>query len=268
MFWGFLLRLLIGDFLVPIVFSFMIVPLLGLLALTNRGKPNLSLLGYPVLALLLLAQLYFWGMWAAYCAALAVVRASHPDVTHSWLYYVVAFLCVTAPIGYLSSQEQASGTSAQEARGIQRGSTLYGAFAIVAFLAFSLWPGLMATPYSWFIALTVPVEGRGAQRLEEEYFRTLDNWVARGGPLEEVQATVVETCGNLVMLTATSNMQRLRLSTTDREIYHFRVGVCTKMTVNRVHPQPDLQQKETVSMICDRLSVELFSKLCTRSGLR
>lgn len=158
MFWGFFFRLLVGSVLAPFAFAFMLMPFIGIMALTvRRGTSKLSPLAYPAFTVALLAQLYFWGMWAAYCAALAVVRASHPDVTHTWLYYVVAFLFVTAPIGYLASKEQSSVASAQEGRGIQRGSTLYSAFAILAFLAFSFWPALMTTPYGWFIRLTVPI---------------------------------------------------------------------------------------------------------------
>ncbi len=266
MFWGFVLRLLVGAFLAPIVFSFMVVPLLGLLSLTVRKDASkLSPIGYPIFALLFLAQFYFWGMWAAYCAALAVFRA--PDVTHAWLYYIVAFLFVTAPVGYLTSKELASAGSVREVRGIQGGATLYSGFAIVAFVAFSVWPGLMVFPYGWFIGLTVPTEGRAARALEEQYFRTLDGWVTRGGPIEEVQGTVVWTCGKLVMLDATPS-EKVRLSTSEREEFHFRVDVCMQMTVNRVHPQPVLQKKEMVTMICDTSGRPLFTRLCKQSGLR
>lgn len=268
MFWGFVLRLLVGAFLAPIVLGFVLMPFLGLLALTvRRGNSKLSPLGYPVLALGALAQFYFWGMWAAYCAFLALVRASHPDVTHAWLYYVVAFLFVTTPVGYLMSKELASAGSYREVRGIQSGSVLYSGFAIVAFVAFSVWPGLVAVPYGWFVGFTVPTEGRVANALEEKYFRTLDAWVASGAPIDEVQRAVVQTCGKLVMLNATPS-ERIRLSTTNREEFHFRVDVCLQMTVNRAYPQPAFEKKEMVAMICDRSGVGLFPRLCKRSGLR
>jgi hypothetical protein len=265
MFWGFFFRLLVGSVLAPIAFAFMLMPFIGLMAVTVRGgKPKLSPFAYPVFALALLAQLYFWGMWAAYCAALAIVRASHPDVAHTWLYYVVTFLFVAAPIGYLASKEQPSAALAQEGRGIQRGSTLYSTFAILAFLAFVFWPALMTKPYGWFIGFTVPMEGRAARALEDKYFQTLDSWVERRGPIEDIQSTVAATCGKLVMLDATPS-ERVRLSTTDREEFHFRVDVCTKMTVNRVHPQPEFENRELVSQICKNAA---FRTLCGRSGLR
>jgi hypothetical protein len=40
------------------------------------------------------------------------------------------------------------------------------------------------------------------------------------------------------------------------------------MTVNRVHRQPMFDNKETVSMICDKSRNPLFVRLCKRSGLR
>ena len=161
-FWGFVFRLAVGSVAAPIVFSFMVVPLFGLLALTvRRSDSKLTPLAYPVLALLFISQLYLWGMWASYCAGLAVVRASDPEVTHTWLYYLVAFMFVTAPLAYLASKEQAAATSVGEVQKIQRGSILYKGAAIAAFVMFSLWPALMTVPYGWFLEMTVPMQSRG-----------------------------------------------------------------------------------------------------------
>jgi hypothetical protein len=112
-----------------------------------------------------------------------------------------------------------------------------------------------------------PVGTAQESTLELRYYQTLDNWVHRGAPLDQVQDTVVATCGKLVFLTASSSEQRGFVST-DQEEFHFRVDVCMKMTVNRVHPQPEFEDREMVSMICDESGIELFSKLCVRSGLR
>ena len=38
--------------------------------------------------------------------------------------------------------------------------------------------------------------------LEGKYLAKLDDWASRGGPVNEVQKQVVETCGKLVILTA------------------------------------------------------------------
>jgi hypothetical protein len=110
-------------------------------------------------------------------------------------------------------------------------------------------------------------EESATQKLEATYFATLDGWVNRGGPVNEMQDTVVQTCGKLVMLTATAS-EKLALTTTQRDEFHFRVDVCTKMTANRVHPQPEFEKKEIVSMVCDESKLSLFRKLCRHSKLR
>ncbi len=121
-----------------------------------------------------------------------------------------------------------------------------------------------------FLGVTVTVahaEKSATEQLEEKYFQTLDGWVKRGGPVNELQDTVVKTCGKLVMLTA-SNSEKVSLSTTQRGEFHHRVDVCTKMTVNRVHPQPEFEKKEIIRMICDESKENLFKKLCKRYGFR
>ena len=105
------------------------------------------------------------------------------------------------------------------------------------------------------------------KQLEEKYFQTLDEWVKRGGPASEIQDTVARTCGKLVMLTV-SHAEKASLSTTQKDEFDHRVDVCTKMTVNRVHPQPEFKKKEIIEIICDESNVNLFKKLCRRCGFR
>lgn len=99
------------------------------------------------------------------------------------------------------------------------------------------------------------------------YYRVLDDWVARGGPVDEVQGTVVATCGKLVLQTATLTEQPTLL-TTRRADFDFRVDVCVKMTVHRVHPQPEFDKAEAARILCDESEVGLFKALCGRAGLR
>jgi len=110
-------------------------------------------------------------------------------------------------------------------------------------------------------------EKSATEQLEEKYFQTLDGWVKKGGPINELQDTVVKTCGKLIMLTA-STSEKVALSATQRDEFHHQVDVCTKMTVNRVHPQPEFEKKEIVKMICDESKEDLFKKLCRRYGFR
>ncbi|MEO8341640.1 MAG: hypothetical protein ABI604_18375 [Nitrospirota bacterium] len=130
--------------------------------------------------------------------------------------------------------------------------------AISKAFAFLLLSGLVATSYA---------ETTVTEKLEEKYFSTLDGWVKGGGQINEVQNTVVQTCGKLVMLTV-NDTEKLALSTTRREDFDFRVDVCVQMTVNRSHPQPQFKKTEIVQMICDDNTVVVFKKLCRRSGLR
>lgn len=105
------------------------------------------------------------------------------------------------------------------------------------------------------------------ERLEEQYYGTLDAWVARGGQIDEVQGTVVPTCSKLVMWTATAG-EKISFTTTDRREYDFRVDVCVKTTVHRVHAQPQLQDPRIVQTLCRESKLPLYVELCRRSGLR
>jgi len=117
------------------------------------------------------------------------------------------------------------------------------------------------------LATVAHAEKSATEQLEEKYFQTLDGWVKRGGPVIEIQDVVAKTCGKLVMLTA-SDSEKASLSTIKRDEFHHRVDVCTKMTVNRVHPQPEFEKKEIIRMICDESKENLFKKLCKRYGFR
>lgn len=137
---------------------------------------------------------------------------------------------------------------------------------------------ILVPPFAWYraaesffwhndnVAEPALIE-KANEKVVEEYFSTLDSWVKEGGQVSEVQNMVVETCGKLVIATV-GGSEGLSLATTQREEFHFRVDVCTKMTVNRVHPQPEFEKEELVKSICDDSKVVVFKKLCRRSGLR
>jgi len=254
-----------------------LTPLLWLIARTVRGgeaKPNL--LTHLLMAPATGAQIYFWGLWAAYCAALVVSRTALPEVTHKSLYYLVAVLSLLAPLGYMMSQEQI-GASQREAQRIASGTMLYSSIVIAAFGVFVFWPGLMRVPYGWASVVLAPIQDPTQRVLEEKYFAELDAWVARGpmfraGEKEDAVAIkarvqpLVQTCGKLMMATATPQ-QRAAFLTTERHEWDFRVDVCTKMTVNRLHEQPEFQKPELVQAICNS-TIPVFGRLCVRSGLR
>ncbi len=109
-------------------------------------------------------------------------------------------------------------------------------------------------------------DSRAIRALENAYLATLDEWVGAGGPVEHLQSQVVATCGKLVMLLATRG-ERSAFVSTDPEEFDLRLDVCTKITVNRVRPQPQLAKPGVVALICDRGN-PLYVRLCERSGLR
>lgn len=106
-----------------------------------------------------------------------------------------------------------------------------------------------------------------ASKLEETYFQRLDEWARGKGAIEEVNTVIVPTCGRLVTVLSTT-AENVGFLSTHRDDWDFRIDVCAKMTANRVHHQPEFEKPETVEMICDQSKVELFTKLCRRSGLR
>jgi hypothetical protein len=199
--------------------------------------------------------------------------------THKWLYYAVAIQSLLTPLAFLMSKER-MGTNPREANGIMSGTMLYNAVALTAFAVFVFWPGLIYVPYGWASGVLAPVPDQPVQtlrKLEERYYADLDAWVAHGpvflpgDPTDEAAfkarvQPMVETCGKLVMLTATPK-QQVQFLSTDRDEYGFRVDVCSSMTINRLHEQPQFKKPELVRSICNS-TIPLFRELCVRSGLK
>jgi hypothetical protein len=151
-FWGLFIRLIIGSVLAPIIFSFVIVPLFGLLYLTMKeNRTRMSIASYPVIGILFIVQLYFWGLWAAFCSSEVVVYTSPSDVSVKWFYYLLGFIFCSSPIVWLTNKEKQSAPSEAESSGVQKGASLYKYFALGAYVVFSLWPQLARLPYARFL---------------------------------------------------------------------------------------------------------------------
>src|SRR6201987_758801 len=86
-------------------------------------------------------------------------------------------------------------------------------------------------------------------RLFTLYTQQLNAWVAGGGDIQVLQSQVVETCGKRV-ITQAGLAEQLTLISFYSDEFDYRVDVCTKMTVNRVHTQPAFATPELVDMIC------------------
>lgn len=241
------------------------------LALFARSGHPPKIIMFPLLAVAGIYQIYFWGLWSAFCVAVTIQFTQKPEVSWDWLYWVFGFMESTSLIAWLSHKERQTSRSVQEVRGIEKGTILYSLVAIIAFFIFALSPSLMIPPFGWALKLVGYSPPRAADivssKVEEKYFQTFDDWVRRGGPFDEVQNTVVWTCGKLVTLKATPE-EREGFLKTQRAEFDFRVDVCVKMIANRVYPQPEFQKKEFVISICDKSRIEPFTTLCKRSGLR
>lgn len=139
---------------------------------------------------------------------------------------------------------------------------------------------MLVTALSWVLtyavlilpSLLIPTLVRSADqksawgKVEKKYFQTLDDWVSRGGPIKELEETVVKTCGKLVMLTARTK-DKVAMLTTERREYDFRVDVCAKATAHRIYPQSEFENKEIMKLLCGS-EEQLFVKLLAWSGLR
>jgi hypothetical protein len=90
-----------------------------------------------------------------------------------------------------------------------------------------------AAVWPYFVFVSPQLE-EVTEKLEALYFKTHDDWVVRGGPIPEVEKAVVEPCGKLVMLAATTG-EKAAFMSTEREEFDFRVDVCP---TNDRQPRP------------------------------
>lgn len=151
MFWGFLLRLIIGGLLAPLVFSLTVFPLvLGVAALATPvmdTTPYLKPMLYPLWALAMLIQAYFWGMWAIFCATLT--KAYLALAAPHWLYYLAGFMAVAVPLEWLSHKELRTLENPGAQRDMMAGIWVYKLVSWGVFLAFFLAPKVVTVPYGW-----------------------------------------------------------------------------------------------------------------------
>lgn len=115
----------------------------------------------------------------------------------------------------------------------------------------------------------IPVTSETSAQLRDLYLSRLDAWVSGGGKPADIQASVVESCGRLVMVTA-SAAEAASFLKDHREDLDLRVDVCTKLTITRSHPQPEFAKPEIRKIVCEDMPKEqaVFETLCKRAGLR
>ncbi len=115
----------------------------------------------------------------------------------------------------------------------------------------------------------LPITSQMSAQLRDLYLSRLDAWVSGGGKPADVQSGVVETCGRLLMVTATAT-EAVAFMKERREDLDFRVDVCTKLTITRAHPQPEFSKPEIRKIVCEDMpeTQSIFEVLCKRAGLR
>jgi hypothetical protein len=116
--------------------------------------------------------------------------------------------------------------------------------------------------------LILPAEAQQEEmitQLQELYLTRLDEWATSSKDVKTVQSQVVENCGKLIMVASPTEASAYIESR--RQDFDMYVDICTKMTVNRVHPQPEFSNPKIVKMICDD-GLQWQKKLCKRSGLK
>src|SRR5262245_9937381 len=121
MFWRFFIKLLVANFLVVLIFSFVLVvgvvlPFGLALAATEKHPILKRLLALPLTTIPGVLQLYFWGGWSAFCVALAHKYTSAQMSSWHWVYWLVALASCISPLAWLTQQESIGAKSSSEVR--------------------------------------------------------------------------------------------------------------------------------------------------------
>lgn len=154
-YWRMFFRLQIAAFVSIFMFSFFLIilllPLAPIAMLEERlNKGFLTVISIPFMIVAGFGQVYFWIMWAAYCAFTVRFYVDSPTVTHSWIYYMTGLFTASGPIGWLAHKENQLANSYEERKKIQAGTTYYSYIAIIAFIVFCIWTNLLDYKYfSW-----------------------------------------------------------------------------------------------------------------------
>jgi hypothetical protein len=148
-YWGLFWRLSIGGFVVTLIFSFVIVIIVFLIAsilkISERSKKEFLnvILVIPVSTVGFVAQAYLWILWSGFCVYSVKFFIDSPTVTQSWIYYITGFFASWLPLSYMASKEIETANSTKERNGTVVGSTMYILISILSFLVFSFFPTLM-----------------------------------------------------------------------------------------------------------------------------
>lgn len=145
--------LLFASFPAALIFSIGLVVCMAPVAPFLTTQSPAKWVAVPAMVIAASYQVYFWGLWAAFCVAVTLRVTQKPEVTWDWVYWICAFSWCSSLLGWMSHKERQSASSAAEANSAQAGAMLYSMVAVVAFLLFGYSPSLAAWPYGWFLNL-------------------------------------------------------------------------------------------------------------------
>ncbi len=157
-YWKMILYLGVGDFIATLLYSLLVVltMLLTIGIVKGAGKLNLGNIGTLIIAIpkiivSIFLQVYFWILWASFCAFTVLYFIDSPKVVHNWLYYLTGFIAVAGPMSYLSYKEQETETSGKEKRRISRYAGFYIFISVAAYVLFCFLPKLLDYKFISFI---------------------------------------------------------------------------------------------------------------------
>lgn len=167
--------LLLSSLPAIIIFSFGVTLCLAPLALFAKKQNPPLIVAIPFILLAGVFQIYFWGLWSAYCVATTYKFTTRADVSWDWLYFITGFSASYSLIGLLNYKEQRR-ESFQRQSEIQKGTIYYAALACIAYIVFAIWPSLIIPIYGWAtnrLNLTKyisPIEWTQHDRVSSQHF--------------------------------------------------------------------------------------------------
>jgi hypothetical protein len=194
--------LLVAGFIAVLVFSLGIMACLSPLALfRNKENPPKGVM-LIVAGIAAVFQIYFWGLWSAFCVAMTRRFTQKPEVTWDWLYWITGFLACTSLIGWLAHKERQNSQSPEE-NPSSKGTAFYSLVAIAAFLAFAFAPSFMLPPYGWAL------KPLGLQDLQDERGRIACRTAIVS--FNSAHKMMSDEAGNVVQLTKAEENQMKQL---------------------------------------------------------
>lgn len=146
----FLLMMFIGAIVTPIALAVTILPLLPLLYLAQLPRV-FGRISAPIVAIVFISgHLLVFGAWAAICSN-AVVYYSRESSVPTAVFWLLAFIFVNTPIGFLQHKELQSEPSTDRQRPIMLGTLAYSLLASLLFLIFSIFPATRDGAFGWLL---------------------------------------------------------------------------------------------------------------------